>query len=106
VPGRKPSAVVVLGERFSVGSWRDVVQNVLQTIATLDPDMFETLVQQFPNFLSRDASKLRSSRLLGNDVYFNTNFSGDTARRLCSQVVEAAGLAQDDYRVEFADLFQ
>jgi hypothetical protein len=44
VTGTTPSSVVILGQRFSVSSWRDVAQRTLETIADLDEEGFDRIV--------------------------------------------------------------
>lgn len=102
VRGRTPSAVIVLGEKHPVSSWRDVAQHTFESLIQLDEDKFAEIVDQFPKFLGRDDSKFRSSRQLSNGVYMLTNLSASSIHRFCIQVTQAAGLSLDDWKLEFA----
>lgn len=101
VTGRTPSAVIVLGERHAVGSWRDVAQHTVESLIHLDEDKFTEIVEQFPKFLGRDATRFRSSRELSNGTHMLTNLSASSIHRFCIQVTQAAGMSLDDWRVEF-----
>jgi hypothetical protein len=101
VTGRTPSAVIVLGERHAVNSWRDVAQHTFESLIHLDEDKFAEIVEQFPKFLGRDASRFRSSRELSNGTHMLTNLSAASIHRFCIQVTQAAGMSLDDWRVEF-----
>ncbi len=102
VRGRSPSAVIVLGEKHSVSSWRDVAAHTFESLIQLDEDKFTEIVEQFPKFLGRDHSRFRSSRQLSNGVYMLTNLSASSIHRFCIQATQAAGLSLDDWKVEFA----
>jgi hypothetical protein len=102
VRGRTPAAVLVLGERHSVNSWRDVAEKTFESLIRLDEDKFAEIVEQFPKFLGRDDSKFRSSRQLSNGVYMLTNLSASSIHRFCVQATQAAGLSLDDWKIEFA----
>src|SRR5262249_22829036 len=46
VTGKTPKIVRILGQSFTVTSWRDVLEKTLNTIAELEPDAFTTLTQE------------------------------------------------------------
>ncbi len=102
ITGRTPLAVLVAGQRFPVATWRDVAQQTLEAVATLDPERFEELLVEFPKFIGRDASTFRSVRRLSNGAYMQTNLSAAQTHRYCVQVIQAIGLGPDDWRVEVA----
>jgi len=49
VTGKIPKNVMILGQSFSVFSWRDVLEKTLNTIAEIEPDAFITLTQEYPS---------------------------------------------------------
>jgi hypothetical protein len=102
VRGRSPSAVIVLGEKHLVHSWRDVAERTFETLIELDEDRFTEIIELFPKFLGRDGSRFRSSRQLSNGVHMLTNLSASSIQRFCIQATQAAGLSLDDWKVEFA----
>ncbi len=97
VTGTTPSSVVILRQRFSVSSWRDVAQ---RTIADLDEEGFDRIVDGFPTFVSRSGEGLRSFRKLYNGTFMEVNLSAPSINEFCIQAVEVAGLSPDDWYVE------
>ena len=102
VTGTTPTGLVILGERFSVSTWREVAQITLETSHERDSERFEQVLAQFPRFVGHDPSRFRSSRQLANGLFFETNLSATSIHRLCVQVSELSGLSSEDWRVEYA----
>ncbi len=102
VKGTTPSAVIILGKRFSVSTWREVNQITLETICELDNERFESVLAHFPRFVGRDSAKFRSSRQLPNGAFMEINLSAESIHRFCLQAAEASGLSSEDWRVECA----
>jgi uncharacterized protein with ParB-like and HNH nuclease domain len=100
VTGRSPKAVTILGQSFSVKSWRDVQTHTLNTLADLEPDLFAKLADEYPRFISADAGKFRSHRQLGNGLYIEVNLSAQNVFRFCNQAIESIGLSSEDWMVE------
>jgi hypothetical protein len=92
----------ILGQHFPVESWRDVLEQTMNTIAELEPEKFEQIVQQYPRFVGRDKDQFRVSRELKNGVFIKVHFSGKDIRRFCFQAIEAVGLTSDDWKVDVA----
>jgi len=101
VKGTTPIAVVIMGQRFPVSTWREVAQKTLETIGELDSERFDQIVEQFPRLLGRDQGKFRSSRKLSNGTYMELNLSATAIHRFCIQATELAGFSLDDWRVEY-----
>ena len=102
VTGTVPRAVIVLGQHFSVTTWREVVQITLDTIGELDKDRFDQILARFPKFVGLDSSKFRSCRPLSNGAFVETHLSASSIHRFCVQAAEVCGLSSDDWRVEYA----
>ena len=102
VKGTTPSAVVILGQTFSVSTWREVNQITLETICELDNERFENVLAHFPRFVGRDPARFRSSRQLPNGAFMEINLSAESIHRFCLQAAEASGLSSEDWRVEYA----
>ena len=102
VTGTTPTGLFILGERFSVSTWREVAQITLETSHERDSARFEQVLAQFPRFVGRDPSRFRSSRQLANGLFFETNLSATSIHRLCVQVSELSGMSSEDWRVEYA----
>lgn len=100
VTGTTPTSVVILGQRFSVSSWRDVAQKTLETVADLDQDSFEQILTSFPRFVAHSGDGFRSPRQLSNGDFIETNLSASDINKFCIQAVEVAGLSPEDWFVE------
>ena len=98
--GRTPKAVTILGQRFSVESWRDVQAYTLNAIAELEPDLFAQLAGEYPRFISSDPGKFRRNRQLSNGFFIEVNLSAKDVYRFCNQAIESIGLSSDDWNVE------
>jgi uncharacterized protein with ParB-like and HNH nuclease domain len=101
VTGTSPSALTIMGQRFTVSSWREVEQLTLEVIAEVDDEGFRKIVEQFPRFLGTDSSRFRSPRKLKNGLFMEANLSANAIQRFCIQVTEAAGLSSEDWRVDY-----
>jgi len=106
VKGTTPSSVTILGQTFSVSTWREIVQITLETICQLDSERFENLLAQFPRFVGRDPARFRVSRLLPNGAFMETNLSAESIHRFCVQAAEVSGLSSEDWRVEYAPVLR
>lgn len=102
VTGTTPKALMIMGQRFGVSSWREVEQLTPEVMAEVDDAGFEIIAAQFPRFVGSDSSRLRSSRKWKNGLFMEANFSANATQRLCIQATEAAGLLPEDWRVEYA----
>lgn len=102
VTGTTPAAVIILGQRFGISSWREAAQRTLETIADLEEDRFDQIVIKFPRFVGRDSNKFRKPRQIRNGAFMETNLGAHAINRYCLQVAEEAGLSSDDWRVELA----
>lgn len=100
VTGKTPSVLVILGQRISVTSWRDVAQQTLEALGDLDTDQFNAIVAKYPRFLAQSGGGFRSPRQLKNGFFMETNLSAADIYRLCVQAAESAGLSSEDWHVE------
>ena len=93
-------AVLVLGGRRDITTWREVLQCTLEAVRDAAPDAFNAVVAEFPRLLSADASKFRAPRPLGESLHFETNLSAEAIARYCQQLIAAAGYAANEWSVE------
>lgn len=100
VTGTTPRKVKILGQYFDVGSWRDVLQQTLNTVADLEPEKFDVLAQNFPRYIGKDKGKFRAIRQLNNGYFFEVNLSAQNVQRLCYQAMETIELTSEDWEVE------
>ena len=100
VTGKTPKALWILGQRYDVTSWRDVLGLTVDTIADLEPDGFARILAQFPRFVAKDDKKFRSARELKCGAFVEVNLGSESIYRFCSQAIESIELTSDDWRVE------
>ena len=100
--GTKPTKLQILGQEFEVKSWRDVMEQLLNTIADLEPEKFLEIIKNFPHFIGSDESRFHSVRQLNNGVYMEVNRSANVINRFCIQAAETIGLTSEDWNVESA----
>ena len=99
ITGTIPKELWILGQKFTVQSWRDVLEKTMNTIAELEPEKFEKIIQQFPRFVGRDKKKFRAIRELKNGAFVEVNLSAQSIQRICFQVLETIELTTDDWKV-------
>lgn len=99
VTGTTPHALWILGQSFEVHSWRDVMEQTMNTIADLEPDKFEQIMQEFPRFVGRDKRKFRVIRELNNGAYIEVNLQAKSIQSFCFQAISTIDLTADEWKV-------
>ena len=99
VTGTSPASLRILGQEFQVQTWRDVLEQTLNTVADLEPDKFDIIAQNFPRYLGKDKKKFRAIRTLQNGYFIEVNMSAQSIRKFCSQAMETIELTSDDWSV-------
>lgn len=100
VTGTKPVALWILGQKFDVKSWRDVLVHTMNVIADLVPEKFEQVTREFPRFVGQDRKKFREIKELNNGAFVEVNLSADSIQKFCFQAIETIELTSDDWSVE------
>ncbi len=100
VTGTIPTSLKILGQRFEVQTWRDVLQETLNTVADLEPDKFDIIALNYPRYVSKDKNKFRAIRELRNGYFIEMNLSAQSIQRLCHQAMETIELTSDDWSIE------
>ncbi len=100
VTGTTPVCLKILGQKFEVKSWRDVLEQTLNVIADLEPEKFEILAQNFSRYLGKDKNEFRAIRQLQNEYYFEVNLSAQNIQKLCFHAMETIELTSDEWEVE------
>ncbi len=100
VKGTTPISLKILGQRFEVQSWRDVLQQTLNTVADLEPEKFGIIAENFPRYVGKDKNKFRAIRGLQNGYFMETNLSAQSIQKLCHQAMETIELTADDWNIE------
>lgn len=94
-----PKAVIILGQSYSVDSWRDVVRRTADVAATLCGDEFEQqVVLKWPTAFRHGAANHDWYKLAnGWGVYVNNNVI--VHKKLCAAIVDGAGIPAEEYKV-------
>lgn len=100
VTGRVPRVLTILDQQITVESWRDVLTETLNTIADLEPDLFENLAQEYPRFVSNSPNRFRRNRRLDNGYYVEINLSAKDVYHFCTQAIESIDLSTNDWVVK------
>lgn len=99
VTGTTPKSLMILGQNFTVSTWRDVMEMTFNTIADLEPDKFDAIAQNYSRYVGRDKSKFRAIRELKNKYFIEVNLSAKDIQKLCNQAIETIELTSDDWKV-------
>lgn len=94
----RPDRLVLLGEDFSVESWRDVAEKTTEAIIQI-VDNFDEIANSMPLYLSKTPFQ-NAHRKLSNGWYIYMNLSADSIERYCRKLITRSGLTLDDWRVE------
>jgi uncharacterized protein with ParB-like and HNH nuclease domain len=100
ITGFKPVKLIIMGQEFSVETWRDVLEKTLNTIYELDPDILDIIASKYPRFIDTSKERLRSYRQLKNGKFVEMNLSAQNIKQFCLQAIETADLSSDDWQVE------
>jgi uncharacterized protein with ParB-like and HNH nuclease domain len=100
VKGKKPITVTIVSESSAVSSWRDVMQKTLETIIDIAPEVFDKIIDKFPQYVVWE-DKFRSSRQLSNGAYIETNMDARSIYQFCRDVIKLSGLSSSDWQVEW-----
>jgi uncharacterized protein with ParB-like and HNH nuclease domain len=97
--GTRPQKVIILGQEIVVDSWRDVLEQTLNTIAELEPDKFVSLAASYPRYISNDDKKYRSARKLINGYFIEVNLTANQIHKFCVQMISSIDLSEGDWKV-------
>ncbi len=100
VTGKIPLTVTILGQKFEVKSWRDVLQKTLEIINDLEPEKINILVKEFPKYIGANKDIFREFRQLNDDIYFEVNLSASSIYKFCNQIMDTIELSNEDWIVE------
>ncbi len=95
-----PRTLCILGQNFKVQSWRDVLEQTMNSIADIEPESFDEIMQEFPRFIGHDKKKFRETRQLKNGTFIEVNLSSHDIQRFCLQALAAVGLSMEDWKIE------
>lgn len=99
VKGTSPHELFILGQKFDVQSWRDVLIQTFNTISELEPEKFEIIQQNFPRYISKNRAGLNTPRELNNGYFMDVNLGAQRIQKLCIQAIETIELTSDEWLV-------
>jgi len=94
--GRKPYAIVILGETYRVKSWRQLALIMTNTIAELVSD-FDYIAAQFNDYLIKEPKKHYDA--LKNGYYLYVKLSSRNIWSYCQKLASLAGLSSKDWKI-------
>lgn len=100
VTGKSPQTLIMLGQRIPVKTWRDVLTKTLNTIADIEPELFEEIATNYPRFISKDPDRFSRKMQLDNEYYVDVSLNAKNVYRFCEHAIETAKLSREDWRVE------
>jgi uncharacterized protein with ParB-like and HNH nuclease domain len=98
--GKTPKLLTIFGKKYSVKSWRDILEITLNTIADLEPERFKDIMEQFPRFVGWDEKDFRYTRKLQNGAFIEVNLSAKDIHTFCRKAIETAELSVEEWQVE------
>jgi len=99
VTGTTPTELKILGQQFQVHSWRDVLEQTLNTVADLEPDKFVVITNSFPRYVGKEKSKFRAIRQLQNGYFIEVNLSAQSIQKFCYQAISTIELTSEEWEV-------
>ena len=101
ITGSSPYCIELLGETFSVKTWRDVFELTLNTIYELEPEKFEIISDMLSKYIGKDMNKFRAVRKLKNGYFIEVNLSATTIFKNCLAAIKVVGLTSKDWTVKY-----
>ena len=102
VMGTTPYSLEILGETFTVKSWRDVFELTLNTLAELEPENFGKIAESLSSYVGKDKNKFRAIRQLNNGYYIEVNQSAVSIQKNCLKALQIFKLSSDDWIVNYS----
>lgn len=96
-----PQSVYCLGRYSAVKSWRDVLSFTLDTIYEELPEQFNQIVNSFPKWFGKDASKFRAARLLKSGYCIEVNENANNIYAKCVKILGVVHLVDEDWKVVY-----
>lgn len=96
VTGKKPKALLFLGETHRVSSWRDVVTIMAECTIEIASD-FEAIAKEMNAFFSQ--IERDRSRQLSNGWWLYVNISAKTAIEFCEKITTSAEVPDEEWEV-------
>ena len=103
--GRRPTAIVLFGERFSIRANNEGLVKLLEVLLTRNPTAFPSLLQirgRTRHYLSRNPDQLHTARRIGASEYFvEANLSAARTWKTAHQFLDRLGYQESDLEVRY-----
>lgn len=97
----KPKAVIILGDRFTVSKWTDILFHVADSVAELVGDAFPEYAAEFPRLFTTEApSPNHEPRKLSNGWWLSAYWGPANIVKYSRQLLTHAGLSESDLEIE------
>jgi uncharacterized protein with ParB-like and HNH nuclease domain len=94
----KPTKLVVIGQPYTVTSWRDVAYYTAITISEWMDD-FDKIAEQYPAYFDKSQFK-GACRQLPNGWWLYLNLSAVSVKSFCRNLIASADVSEDEWQVE------
>jgi len=98
MPAGKPVSLTVIGQTFTVNSWRDVAYHTAQSVDEWVED-FDAIANQFPAYFDKNSFK-NACRQLSNGWWIYLNLSAASVKSLCKNLIAAADIPETEWLLE------
>jgi uncharacterized protein with ParB-like and HNH nuclease domain len=93
----KPEYVVILGDRYPVKYWYQVLEVTVCVLYDREPQKFERIVREWPAYFSEDPGSFKSSV---GPYRFKSRFGRYQIRDMCVEMVRLIGWSDDSWSLE------
>lgn len=100
VTGKTPKSLFIFNQHISVNSWRDVLVNTLDIIADLEPEKYNIIIKEYPDFLGIGRKTFRSSRKLKNGTLIEANHGANRIQGFCFNILDILDLSSEDLEIQ------
>lgn len=100
VRGKSPTLVELLGDRFPVSTWQEVLQVTLGQLAELGDDVVTDLCREFPRYIALEGNRMRNPKQVSSSIYYEAHLNAEQIHKLCWQITQSIGLSSSEWRVE------
>jgi hypothetical protein len=98
-PTERPKSLTILGETFSVKTWRDVVVATANTASQFVANFETSIVAGMPTYFGRQEMQ-PASRELDNGWWVSVHLSAKDSKRLCNRMIELADIPEEEFELE------
>ncbi len=102
-----PQMVTLLGQKYPVRSWAEVLVTTLDALHASAPDDFLRVEEELSRIIKRDPSAVRNARRLRrlrSGAFVDTTLSAAAIHRICLQALDVMNVGPDQWEVERVSL--